>query len=107
MGIVVLQPMFDNPVSAALRLVQRSVRSCCQLELSGCSHPAILDQGIDMLRLKRAGIHAAKSQCNQLVRDEHQLMQAIGLGCVTAIAVAITELFKLVVQISHSAITFR
>ena len=67
----------------------------------------ILDQGIDMLRFKRAGIHAAKSQCNQLVRDEHQLMQAIGLGCVTAIAVAITELFKLVVQISHSAISFR
>ena len=40
-----------------------------------------------------------------MVRDQHQMIHPLGLGGVTAIPIAATELFELVVQISHGVIS--
>jgi hypothetical protein len=40
-----------------------------------------------------------------LVGDQHQMMHPLGLGGITAIPIATTALFELVVQISHGVIS--
>ena len=61
----------------------------------------LLYQFIDMLRFQGTGIHPVKTQCMQLIRNEHQVMRPLTLGAVAAIPVLAAELFELVVQVSH------
>jgi hypothetical protein len=60
-----------------------------------------------MFRFQRPRIHPSITQRVELIGDQGQLTLPIRLGPVAAVTIPPTELFELVVQLSHSVLAFR
>jgi hypothetical protein len=54
-----------------------------------------------VLWLQRLGAHAPEAERMELVRDQREQSLPVSLCRVPAVTVAATELFELVVQVSH------
>ena len=63
-------------------------------------------QCLDVLRLERSGIHVSETKHVELIGDQRQQPLAVALRRISAIVVTVTQLFELVVQVSHGVTMF-